>query len=242
MSTCSLENFKIKLFTRWGNKIHIVDDTYLNAKKKAQFIDIEFPNIEWWSTPNNVLNGRRHPKGRMNRIKITCQQKYGSKSPLESTIIKTKIKKTMIDKYGCEFPCQNSNIKYKMQQTMMKKHKCTFSAQNKDIALQQARTANKIIDLIHWKTGDTIPCQGSYEVKTVQYLNANKIDFNWQIVFNMPNGKTYRVDAYLPETDKYIEIKGYFRKDALEKWKWFHQTYPNSELWDKNKLTKLAII
>jgi hypothetical protein len=45
-------------------------------------------------------------------------------------------------------------------------------------------------------------------------------------------------------TEKYVweyEIKGYFWKDALEKWSWFHQNYPNSELWDKNKLKQLNI-
>ena len=60
--------------------------------------------------------------------------------------------------------------------------------------------------------------------------------------FTMTSGKVYICDCYLPERDLYIEIKGYFRKDAKEKWDWFHKEYPNSELWDKKKLKELGIL
>ena len=58
----------------------------------------------------------------------------------------------------------------------------------------------------------------------------------------MPDGRTYRPDLYLPAEDKWIEIKGYFRADAEEKWNWFHKEYPNSELWNDEKLRKMKII
>jgi len=44
------------------------------------------------------------------------------------------------------------------------------------------------------------------------------------------------------EKKKWIEIKGYFRKDAKKKWNWFHKEYPNSELWDKNKLKEMGLL
>ena len=69
-----------------------------------------------------------------------------------------------------------------------------------------------------------------------------KIDFDWQIKFKMPNEKTYFIDCYLKDSDTYIEIKGYFRKDAEEKWNWFHKEYPNSELWNQKKLEELGIL
>jgi len=80
-------------------------------------------------------------------------------------------------------------------------------------------------------------------LKKFNYLNKNKIDFNWQPqVFLMPNDKTYTPDFYLPDQNLWIEIKGYFRKDALEKWEWFHKNYFNSELWNKEKLVKMKIL
>lgn len=41
---------------------------------------------------------------------------------------------------------------------------------------------------------------------------------------------------------KWAEIKGYFWDDAKEKWKWFNEEKPNSELWDKNKLKEMRIL
>ena len=58
----------------------------------------------------------------------------------------------------------------------------------------------------------------------------------------MPDGRTYTPDFYLPDLDKYIEIKGYFWGDAQEKWDWFHKEHKNSELWNKNKLKELKIL
>lgn len=77
----------------------------------------------------------------------------------------------------------------------------------------------------------------------VNYFNEHQINYEWQSkTFTMPNGKTYRPDCYLPGENKWVEIKGYFRKDAKEKWEWFNETYSNSELWNKKKLKKLGIL
>ena len=131
----------------------------------------------------------------------------------------------------------------KRKNTLLLKYGVDIPAKNKEIALKAARTANQITDLIHWFSKETIPCRGSYEVKVVQYFNQNKIDFNWQPqTFLMPDGKTYTPDCYLPDQDLWIEIKGYMRKDAESKWNWFRKEYPNSELWDKEKLLELKCL
>jgi len=97
--------------------------------------------------------------------------------------------------------------------------------------------------LKHWKTGENLICQASYEKAVVKYLNKNKINFRWQSrTFTIHNNKTYRPDMYLFSIKKWIEIKGYFRKDAQEKWDWFHKAHPNSELWNKATLTQMKII
>ena len=61
-------------------------------------------------------------------------------------------------------------------------------------------------------------------------------------VFTMPDGRTYRPDLFLVHESLWIEIKGYFRDDAEEKWNWFHKNYPNSELWDKERLKEKEIL
>ena len=86
-------------------------------------------------------------------------------------------------------------------------------------------------------------CVGGYEAKAVEYLNKNQINFEWQPqVFKMPNGKTYRPDLFLIDDQIWIEIKGWMRKDAQEKWDWFLVQFPTAELWDRKKLKEMQIL
>lgn len=127
--------------------------------------------------------------------------------------------------------------------TNMKRHGVKYPTQNRNIALKVARKSNNSYIELHWKTGEELVCQARWELKVVQWLNDNKIDFLWQPkTFEMPNGNTYRPDAYLVDDDLWIEVKGYMRPKSKPKWEWFHKEYPNSELWDKDKLKSLNIL
>lgn len=118
-----------------------------------------------------------------------------------------------------------------------------YSSQYLESALKAAKSSNRHYKRIHWKTNQLLDCVGSYEAKTIDYLNFKKINFAWQPkVFTMPNGKTYRPDLFLIDQDKWIEIKGYMRDYSQLKWNWFLTIYPNSELWDKTKLKEMGIL
>jgi hypothetical protein len=106
------------------------------------------------------------------------------------------------------------------------------------VAIQQTRSQQ----VLHWKTRRYVVCVGSYEVAVVTHLNHLRINYEWQPrAFPMPNGRTYRPDLYLPDLDLWIEIKGYFRKDAQAKWTWFHDAYPNSQLWTGKVLRDMGL-
>jgi hypothetical protein len=168
-------------------------------------------------------------------------ERFGVPFPSQSNEVKLKIKESWgkIDK---------NKILKKREQTNLKKYGVTCSLQDNKVGLKAARSANNSSILKHWKTGEELVCVGSYERKTVEFLNLNKIEFEWQPqTFRMPideNGKikTYRPDLYLPEAQLWVEIKGYFRKDAREKWDWFCSLHRNSELWDKTKLKEFNIL
>jgi len=139
--------------------------------------------------------------------------------------------------------CHPKRIKEKIKKTYLKKYGVDHSSKDAFVALKTARNSNNSYILIHWKTNEELVCQASYEKAYVEHRNKNKINFEWQPeVFVMPNGRTYRPDSYEPDTDKWIEIKGYMRKDAQAKWDWFHGEHPNSELWDKAKLKEMRIL
>lgn len=86
-------------------------------------------------------------------------------------------------------------------------------------------------------------CTAGYEMAVAYYLNINKIKYTCKKdTFVLQDGRhTYTPDFHLIESNVFIEVKGFFRGDALEKWNWFHTQYPNSELWDEKKLRSMGL-
>lgn len=158
-------------------------------------------------------------------------------------------RKCFSDKMKTHNPGTREDVKLKIKNTWNKKYD-GHPIFNKDIYLKQARKINSPHINYHWLTNEEIICQGSWEDKVINYLNVKQIDYDWQpkaFITNLKtiSGKrfsTYRPDLYLKDENKWIEIKGFFRRDALEKWNWFHKEYPNSELWDKEKLKQLGVL
>jgi hypothetical protein len=138
----------------------------------------------------------------------------------------------------CNF-CKTDRTK----KTNLKKYGVEYISQVLEIALKASKSLNNSCTKNHWKTGEELVCVGSYEAKTVDHLNVNKIDFKWQPkIFKMPNSKTYRPDLYLVEQGVWVEIKGWMRKDAQEKWDWFKTLHPTAELWDQKKLKEMGVL
>jgi hypothetical protein len=227
----------------------------------AKFIDEEYG--EFWFEPRYVIQEQaRHPDLKPHRLKQRQIQRLRDKIPefmqlVESTYVGMKTKALFIDdKYG---ECwvtphsvlyrqrghpKRSNLtrKTNMRATCERRYGTPFPAQNKKIARKIAKSANNSHEHKHWKTNEILVAVGSFEHKTLEWLNKNKIDFDWQIKFDMPDGRVYFCDLYLKNDDKYIEIKGYFRKDAKEKWNWFVSTRNNAELWTRQALKKMGIL
>jgi hypothetical protein len=135
------------------------------------------------------------------------------------------------------------SAKDKRKKTCVARYGVEHVAQDKDFSIKGAKSSNNSVVKFHWKTGEELVCQASYESKSVDFLNKNQIDFEWQPkTFTMPSGKTYRPDMYLVESNTWVEIKGWMRKDAQEKWDWFQSTVSNSELWNQKKLKEMGIL
>jgi hypothetical protein len=260
----TIEEVKNRLYEIHGDTVTLDETTYVNTLTKCRFVDKEYG--EWWVLPYKILNRYDgHPARKQEKKRQTCLVKYGCEHPLQNKDIKEKIKQTNLEKYGCEHPLQNKNIQEKYKQTCLdkyghecplyskyiqekrkktclEKYGCEYASQNAYMAQKAARSQATSTVLKHWKTNEDVVCQAGWEPKVVQYFNDNKIDFIWQICFDMPNGKKYFVDAYLPEQDLYVEIKGYMREKNKLKFDWFCSQHSNTELWDKKKLKELNIL
>jgi len=86
--------------------------------------------------------------------------------------------------------------------------------------------------------------RSSYEMAFAKWLDLS--NYNWQYeskTFNLGN-TTYTPDFYLPESDCYIEIKGWWWKKAIIKFKLFKKLYPNINIkvLMKKELQELGVL
>jgi hypothetical protein len=163
--------------------------------------------------------------------------------------IKDKAKSTNLEKYGKEYIFHTEDFRDKAKKSNISRYGVDHNMKNRYLALKVARSLNNCSILYHWKTNEEVVCVGSYERKVVEYFNKNKINFEWQpktfeTNILLPSGKlsSYTPDVFLSDLNLWVEIKGYMREDAKIKWDWFHANFPNSEIWNKEKLIQLNIL
>jgi hypothetical protein len=224
-----------------------------NEKRKQTFIKnygVDHPNKTEAIKRKIGLKNTKSIK----EIKKIIKKIYGNEvTMVDSTYVNATTKATFFHKiYGFWKALPTNVLKGhispkasndKRMKTCLDRYGAPFLAQVPEIALKQAKTSNRSSVKNHWKTGEELVCQGSYESKVVDYLNSRQINFVWQPkTFTMPNGRTYRPDLLLSKTNVWVEIKGYMREDAQKKWDWFKSEHPTAELWDKKKLKEMGIL
>jgi hypothetical protein len=95
-----------------------------------------------------------------------------------------------------------------------------------------------------WIKYKGIKFRSSWEVAYAKYLDKQGTEWQYEPkTFDLGNC-TYTPDFYLPESDTYVEIKGWWRDDAKKKFKMFQKKYysMNIILLTGKELKKLGII
>lgn len=152
------------------------------------------------------------------KCRQTCLSKYGSTNVYSSEYGKNKIKETCLEKYGVEYALQSKIIQDKIRQTNIEKYGVINPQQNKDIKAKTISTnlirygnACAVHDSKIWsKAVQTMKSNGNYS-KLEDYLEDFFIKNN---IYYIPQYKDERYpfhcDFYLPNTDTFIEINGYW--------------------------------
>lgn len=85
--------------------------------------------------------------------------------------------------------------------------------------------------------------RSSWEVKYAKYLDKNKIKWQYEPKTFDLGDMTYTPDFYLPEQNKYIEIKGWWRDNSKRKFNLFKKVYSQIkiEILQKMALKNLGI-
>ena len=253
------ESVVAKILEAHGDAVKLKRGTYTKARNKATFIDKDFG--EWECTAILAWRGHGHPQRAALAHRRSLEEvegkilkiHEGKVRILESTYKMVAHKATFVDVDFGQWECIVNSVLQgsghparkndKSEKTCMQKYGVKNASQDLIKSLKAAKKANERHIRFHWKTGEELICQASWEPRVVDYLNIRKVDFLWQPqVFKMPNGRTYRPDLYLEAENKWVEIKGYFRDESKVKWDWFKTIYPTAELWDKAKLKEIGIL
>ena len=214
--------------------ITVLEESYEKFSQECRFVDAEFGVFEAY--PKNVLKGKGHPK----RGAASRTQKRLAGDVVQRVLEASSGKVRLIGPYqGMLTKCLFFDTDHG-----------EFSAYPVNVIHHGTRHthgagARRRITYLeeHWETGLPVVCVASYERRVVQWFSTHRVRYLWQATtFPMPDGRTYRPDAYLPDRDLWIEIKGYFWQHSGGKWDWFHNEHPNSELWDEAKLKELGIL
>ena len=88
--------------------------------------------------------------------------------------------------------------------------------------------SNSIKSIYVAPDGKILRTRSMYEKRYAIYLKQQGIKFEYESKsFNLGDGKLYVPDFYLPETDEYIEIKGYLSESQAIKYEKFKALHPD---------------
>lgn len=126
------------------------------------------------------------------------------------------------------------------------KKEISYKAKRCKSCATSGKLSNKFGKITHgkWEQYNGIWFRSSYEVAYAKWLDRLNIKWLYEKgTFDLGNC-TYTPDFYLPESDTFIEIKGYWRIDAKKKFKLFKKLYPELKIaiLDKNILEKRHIL
>lgn len=135
---------------------------------------------------------------------------------------KTKDTHPSLQKSGETYKSRLNEGKFKpsfLGRKLTKEHKEAISKSHKESSNFNGLVKTKTYSVYSPYVGDIVTVQGTWEKKYAEFLNAKNIPwtksrtikFNW--TDDQGINRIYYPDFYLPETDEYIEIKGFMWKD-----------------------------
>lgn len=257
-----LETVIKKVREVYGDTVALDEKTYKGVCKTCRFVDKNYG--EFFTSPRHVFNGHGHRKRGI--LKFSESQRlpvgevirnlikvHGNTIKIvPETYVSTGRKATFIHKKHGEWEATPNNVicngsshpkgsAEKGKLTSIAKYGAEYPSQNREIFNKIQKSSWKTISLEHWLTKEEVLCRGSYEYAVVNVLNKRKIDYDWQIRFELSGDTIYFCDLYLKKDNKYIEIKGRFWSIRNKnKWEIFHKTHRNSALWQEEHIKKLT--
>ena len=139
---------------------------------------------------------------------------YGTKSALQCESVREKTINTNYEKYGCKYAISNKEIREKSKVTMLERYGCEYSSQNVDL--------NKKINKVKQKWHESgLYYESSYELDFIEFCIENSISIErGPIIKYIYNSRksTYFSDFFIKDLNLIIEVKSkYYYDKFIEK-------------------------
>ena len=185
---------------------------------------------ETWQAKYNVDNPAK-AKEVQEKMADTCMRLYNATSPLGSEEVQNTIRQTLIVKYNVEHSSQIPSSRLKAKQTTREHFgvDCVLQLDSvREKTYQSAYTSEARSKAA--KTRRAKGTRSALETMLEDFFIQNNIPYKME--YNIDNRYPYLCDFYLPNTDTFIEINGYWTHGGhffdktnqedlqlLEKWK-----------------------
>ena len=84
--------------------------------------------------------------------------------------------------------------------------------------------------------GKVVSMRSHWEVWYAEYLRENNIYFKYEcLTFILKDGRAYTPDFFLPNTNEFVEVKGWLTPEHKDRIECFRNDYPNNKLIIANK-------
>jgi hypothetical protein len=191
--------------------------------------------IKWYSENEHPLKGKERPEYIKDILK-----KGREKSIENSRLPENRLKKS-IEFSGSGNPfygMTHSEASLKKMRTIQKE----IARKGKDSNFYGKKYWPKRgKELIY----DNVRFRSNWELLTAKYFDTNNIKWQYEPkVFILNEEITYTPDFYLPDSNKWIEVKGYWYDDAIIKYNKFISIFKSIEIevWDEVKLKQYNIL
>ena len=166
------------------------------------------------------------------KIKETCQERFGVEHPAQSKIVQEKMKQTCNEKFGCDCPFQNEEVREKIKETVKNKFGVENISQSDEVKQKKKETCQE-------KFGTDFPLQN----KEILEKQLNTMVERFGVKYSLQNEelKEKQINTCVEKFGvknvlQNKEIKEKALKTMVEKYQTIHPLQ-NKELFDKLKKT-----
>ena len=178
----SLEEVVARLDIVHGGAVQLVEATYVKASAPAVFVDVD--HGAWTVVVSQVLGGHGHPqrglvsrmdKRRTSKEELVARIREVHRGDLEIDISSFKdqlTKARFLDREHGWYEATPASVlcgtghparrREKTRSTYMRLYGVPHNMQHPELARKNAQASNIARSVVHWRTGETVWCRGSY--------------------------------------------------------------------------------